>query len=85
MAWHDTSLAMKHHLAQSAKCYRELRQYLGNTNFCVSIGLLQVQDFSCKCVPTRFRTAAKWEQNVSIVPDSGSDWREIDVIEQACD
>ena len=70
-------------LLQQAKSYRELRQDLRDSNPFSTIALLRVQEFSCKYVPIFLGTTAERKQNVSILPDSGSDRWNINIIEQA--
>jgi hypothetical protein len=48
----------------------------------VTIGFRQFLNFPRKDVLTLFATSAEREQNVRVLPDLGSNWREIDVIEQ---
>ena len=79
--WPTRRLAER--LLQKAKTYWELRQDVSDSNLFVTIAFLRVQEFSGKYVPILFGTTAERKQNVSILPDSGSDWWNIDIIEQA--
>src|SRR5208282_1202420 len=69
--------------SQQAKCYRELRQRLRDSNLFVVIAFMQLQSFSGKHVPILFGATAERKQNVSILPDSGPDWGNIPIIEQS--
>lgn len=65
------------------KRQRELRQDLGDIDPCgpaiLQVIFLPVQDFSCECIPV-FGTVGRSEQQVSVLPNFGSDGREVSVI-----
>ena len=69
-------------LAQYAQSNREFRQGGGDADLCVTIGFRQFLNFPRKDVLTLFATSAEREQNVRVLPNLGSNWREVEVIEQ---